>query len=55
MCVCVMAYWVKLFATKPDDFSLTPRTYMVKGKDFFCKLSSDLHTSDHTRTHTHTV
>lgn len=33
-----LALWVKVFATKPDDLSLTPRTHMME----FLLKSSEL-------------
>ena len=39
--------------TKPDNLSLTPRTYMVEGEIDPTKLTPDLHTLTHTHTHTH--
>lgn len=36
----------KSSATKPDNMSVIPGTYMVKKRNDYCKLSSDLHLYD---------
>lgn len=42
----------KVPPAKPDDPNSIPRTYMLKERTDFHKLSSDLHTYVYTHTHT---
>ena len=49
-----MAQWGKALATKFDNLSLIPRTYMVLGENPFFQLSSDLQMCSQTHTQTHT-
>lgn len=46
-----MAQWVKVFAAKPDDLSLIPRTHRVEGQNS-PKLSSDYNRWDMPPIHT---
>lgn len=48
-----MVHWLKVFATKPDDWNSIPRTHMVGG-EHNSKLFSDLHVCVHTHMHTYT-
>lgn len=52
-----MTQLIKVFAAKPDDLSLMPRTHVVGVNDSY-KLCSDLHTCTHmlyAPAHTHTI